>query len=375
MSRAESPGADRPAAVSQRLPIWLAAATLGPGLLVACLYAGLGAGQGQVLAAIALTSAVACLAALLVARSIISAVEAATSKLRRFAAGAADVRLDSAAGFRQFRVLARTFNALAARVEERELQHALVSEATGDVIWKWSAATERVTWTGRVRSLFGVGTDHFEADSAWWHGRVHPKERDAVERRLAAAMSGRDTHWSDEYRFRHEDGSYRWFWDRGVILRSEDGAAQLFVGCMTDISEKRAAEERIWQLANNDELTGLPNRKVFQAELDSLVEAASGSTTLLLIDIDQFKDVNDSLGHAAGDALLRSVGARLKESVGESGTVFRLGGDEFAILLPGYAGARAEDLAGRLLSDLHRPMALFDRLFNARATIGIAAYP
>ena len=377
MSRAEHhTGAERRRGLSLRLTAWLAGATLGPACLIACAYAALGGRRPEVLCAIACTALVAWLVALLIGWRISGLLDTATSELRRFAAGKTDVRLSAEAGFWELRVLARTVNALIERVAERELQQALVSEATGDVLWKWNATTERVTWTGGLRSLFGVASDHFEADSAWWHSRVHPKERDEVERRLAAAMAGTGRRWSEEYRFRHEDGSYRWFWDRGVILRDEYGNPQLFVGCMTDISDRRAAEERIWQLANNDELTGLPNRKVFHAELELLVETAwAGSTALLLIDIDQFKDVNDSLGHAAGDALLRSVGRRLMESVGERGAVFRLGGDEFAILVPGYAAGAAADIAADLLAELHKPTPVLDRLLNPRATIGIAVYP
>ena len=89
-------------------------------------------------------------------------------------------------------------------------------------------------------------------------------------------MAGGDRRWSEEYRFRHEDGSYRWFWDRGVIDARRDGKPVRFIGCMTDISAQRVAEERIWQLANQDELTGLPNRKVFQRRLNALQETAEG---------------------------------------------------------------------------------------------------
>ena len=182
-------------------------------------------------------------------------------------------------------------------------------------------------------------------------------------------MEGNARHWSEEYRFRHEDGSYRWFWDRGVLMRDASGKPLRFIGCMTDISAQRVAEERIWQLANQDELTGLPNRKVFHGQLKTLEETSEGDqrAAVLLIDIDHFKDVNDSLGHPAGDALLKEVAARLKASVGEKGTVFRLGGDEFAILLPGHGRETSTAMAA---SRAHRacanPVVIADQMVNTR---------
>ena len=229
-------------------------------------------------------------------------------------------------GIREVRDIARNFNLLADRAVERETQFRLVLEATGDVIWEWSAVTNNVVWTGELRALFGVASDHFEAGSEWWHARVHPQDRARVEERLDAVLTGTDRRWSEEYRFRHEDGSYRWFWDRGIVMRNASGKALRFIGCMTDISAQREAEEQIWRLANHDELTGLPNRKVFHSRLNALTEAVRDGerTALLLIDLDHFKDVNDSLGHPAGDALLKAVSARLKNSVGEQGKCFAL---------------------------------------------------
>jgi diguanylate cyclase (GGDEF)-like protein/PAS domain S-box-containing protein len=374
-SSGNNAGADQPA-LRLRISAWFAGASLGAGCIVALGYLVLGGRRIDVLSATTITTGLICLSLILLARFIAGPVKAATATLRRFAAGETDLRLNAERGTGHFRRLAAVVNALAARVQDRELQYALVSEATGDVIWKWDGATDRVSWTGELRSLFGLQADHFEADSDWWHGRVHPKEREEIERRLSTVMEGTNRHWSEEYRFRHEDGSYRWFWDRGVIVRDACGKPALFVGCMTDISDQRAAEERVWQLANNDELTGLANRKVFHAELDSLLEASAAACgAVLLVDIDQFKDVNDSLGHAAGDALLKAVGNRLKESVGERGTVYRLGGDEFAVLLPGYDDDRSTRLATHALAGIRAPMEVAGRNLNARATIGVATFP
>ena len=207
---------------------------------------------------------------------------------------------------------------------------------------------------------------------------MHPHDRKRVEDHLDAVEAAGERRWSEEYRFRHEDGSYRWFWDRGVITRGADGKPVRFIGCMTDISAQRVAEERIWQLANQDELTGLPNRKVFHGQLKGLQEAPEGdsrSAAMLLIDIDHFKDVNDSLGHPAGDALLKAVSSRLKSSVGNKGTVFRLGGDEFSILLPGFDRQASLDMAPIALGALAEPIVVADQMVTTRATIGIVHLP
>jgi diguanylate cyclase (GGDEF)-like protein/PAS domain S-box-containing protein len=345
--------------------------------LLASLYSASGGDQLEPLLLLILAvSAIATVTALLL-HILSDGLSDLAWALQRFARGESYLRLDANSGIQVLRSIATAFNNIADRSEDRESQFALVSEATGDVIWEWRASTDSVTWTGELRKLFGVASDRLEAGSSWWHERVHPQDRDRVEERLAATMNGPARRWSEEYRFRHEDGSYRWFWDRGVLTRDAQNRPMRFIGCMTDISAQREAEERIWQLANHDELTGLPNRKVFHSQLNALTDKPGDGCAgaMLLIDIDHFKDVNDSLGHAAGDALLRTLSARLKGSVGERGEVFRLGGDEFGILLPGLDRRRSVALAQRALAALSEPIAMADRMVAIHATIGVVLVP
>lgn len=143
-----------------------------------------------------------------------------------------------------------------------------------------------------------------------------------------------------------------------------------------DVSERRRAEERLKHLALYDQLTGLPNRILFQDRLAEAAAAGEGAASQLLLDLDGFKDVNDSLGHRAGDALLKAVAERLREAVGPDDTVARLGGDEYAILLPGCGDPRrAEATALRVLESFGDPFDIEGRLVHVGTSIGIALCP
>ena len=177
----------------------------------------------------------------------------------------------------------------------------------------------------------------------------------------------------DEYVVR-PDGTRRWLSTSKVPLRAADGAIIGLVGIARDVTERRRAEERIHFLAYHDTLTGLPNRARFELELTlAVTRAAEGlPVTLILIDLDRFKHVNDTLGHVAGDDLIRQVGTRLSLLVGAQGIVARLGGDEFAILLTGRSANAAESIAEAVLTDLGRPFQLFGDPAFIGASLGIA---
>jgi diguanylate cyclase (GGDEF)-like protein/PAS domain S-box-containing protein len=172
------------------------------------------------------------------------------------------------------------------------------------------------------------------------------------------------------------DGSRRWLSTSKVPLRAADGAIIGLVGIARDITERRQAEERIHFLAYHDALTGLPNRAKFELELViAVTRAADGlPVTLVLIDLDRFKHVNDTLGHVAGDDLIRQVATRLSLLVGSQGTVARLGGDEFAVLLSGPSASAAESIAKAILIELGRPFQLFGDPAFIGASLGIAPW-
>ena len=163
------------------------------------------------------------------------------------------------------------------------------------------------------------------------------------------------------------------------VVRSAQNEIDFFIGSFTDISERKAAEERIMHLAHHDVLTGLFNRFSLQnrlAQALATVRREQGMLSVVFIDMDRFKFINDTLGHAAGDLLLVEVGRRLNSSVRESDIVARLGGDEFVVVLTEVEDANAAArVANKILASLGQPYILGDHEVHSTPSIGISMYP
>ncbi|HEY5789807.1 MAG TPA: EAL domain-containing protein, partial [Gammaproteobacteria bacterium] len=189
--------------------------------------------------------------------------------------------------------------------------------------------------------------------------------------------SGHD--WRGEFLNLRKDGSTYWAATTVSPIRDQGGNVTHFLGIAEDVTERKRSEERIEHLAHFDPLTDLPNRALFQAQSRQILAAARRSgrpVALLMLDLDDFKDVNDSLGHAAGDRLLEQVAGRLKDCLREGDMVARLGGDEFALVLPEVEGPEAVDTAvRRLLEKVAEPYTLDELDLFVNASVGIALYP
>lgn len=189
--------------------------------------------------------------------------------------------------------------------------------------------------------------------------------------------------WEGEFWLKRKTGETYPCWVGLTGVRDDDGRLTSYVCFFSDMSERKASEQRIHRLAYYDGLTQLPNRTLFQDRLhNSLQQAArrGGWVVLLFLDLDRFKPINDSLGHAAGDSMLKDVAERLAACVDGADTVARMGGDEFTFLLDGIpsredALKRAIHVAERILLSLTRPFELFGREFFVTASIGIALSP
>jgi diguanylate cyclase (GGDEF)-like protein/PAS domain S-box-containing protein len=203
---------------------------------------------------------------------------------------------------------------------------------------------------------------------------VHPEDRSIVNRVLADVAASSGSEMTIEFRAQHADGSWRTLEAIAKNLLDDPAVGGVVVN-YRDITEQNALEDQLRHQAFHDVLTGLANRSLFRDRLGhALARASRGGrpTAVLYLDLDDFKAVNDRLGHAEGDRLLVAVGERLSSSTRAGDTVARLGGDEFAIIVEETEAAEAATSATRILQALARPFVLGDREVAARASIGIA---
>ena len=243
-----------------------------------------------------------------------------------------------------------------------------------DFIWQASPQDLRISYISpAVERITGYTPREFLEDGGLWSALIHPEDRDTVLLALRTRSTG---NFDLEYRIVHRDGSPRWLHNRGKIIH--DGASQSFVleGIATDISSRKQVEHDLYQQANYDSLTGLPNRSLTLDRLTKLCEGQRRSPAqpfaVCFLDINRFKWINDSLGHEAGDRVLIHVSEQLRLSLRPGDTVGRIGGDEFVLLLPELAVL--DDVLGiaqRIRSHLARPLEVAGQQLALKASIGI----
>ena len=262
-----------------------------------------------------------------------------------------------------------------ATLRDSEARFRLITENAGDMIVRTRADRSRAYVSPASEALLGFAPA--EMQGLDFLAMVHPDDRAEVEARYArfCATGGRTTTC---YRLRRKDGAYVTVEAAWVTVPAESGDGNEVVAIVRDVSARKAAEARIAFLARHDPLTGLANRMLFQERAeDALRRVGRGETmAVLCLDLDRFKSVNDTLGHAAGDALLRAVAERLGACAREVDTVARLGGDEFALLQ--VAISRVEDaatLAARVLEVLSGPYDIAGQTVRMGASLGIAIGP
>ena len=228
----------------------------------------------------------------------------------------------------------------------------------------------------KIKDLLGYSVEEWIRDPTLWISRMHPADRDRMIQAETDDLERTDPQGRWEYRLIARDGRVVWVIDdEAVISRDVDGRPIMVQGILVDISDRKDLEEQLRHQALHDPLTGLPNRVLFVDRLSHALVRRSRATNglaVLFVDLDNFKDVNDRLGHAVGDRLLRLVASRLRGVLRAEDSACRLGGDEFAFLLEDSTTPRAERVAERILAALAAPFELGEGTVTLSASIGIA---
>ena len=280
--------------------------------------------------------------------------------------GLTDVQADT------LRALARSvMRELELRVANRALKDSeerlrLALQAGRMFAWERDLSDDFVTRSDSAFDLIGLGS----GPALEFDDRVYRDDR------WRAPMWG-NCDQQEEIRYVRPDGEIVWLSARSIAV-SEEGKPKRLIGVTFDITDRKRAEEELWRMANHDALTGLANRVLFQQHLGAAIDGAETSGTsvsLLLLDLDDFKSVNDTLGHDAGDALLVEAARRLTAKVRDTDTVARLGGDEFAVILIDTDLDAASRFAQALADDMLQVVQHAGRAISTKASIGIAGFP
>ncbi len=263
---------------------------------------------------------------------------------------------------------------LAHRGREQEGWYRDLVEAVDVVPWELRVSDWTFTYVApQAERIFGYPRDAWY-EPGFWPEHIHPQDREAAVRFCTAqTRQGRDHQF--EYRFLHADGHPVWVRDIVSVMR-EDGDSDHLRGVIVDITERKRFELQLEQQALQDELTGLPNRTLFWDRLGHALARARrerSALSVLFVDLDRFKRINDSLGHAAGDQVLAEVARRLDAAFRDEDTVARFGGDEFAAIVEDVEDeARVEEAARRLLRYLGEPFRVEGETVHLAASVGIA---
>ncbi|HNV85444.1 MAG TPA: EAL domain-containing protein [Candidatus Omnitrophota bacterium] len=258
-----------------------------------------------------------------------------------------------------------------------EERYALACCASNDGLWDWDLRTNEIYFSPRWKSMLGYAENEIGKDEDEWFRRVHSEDVEYLKSDIALHFEGLASHLANEHRIAHKDGTYRWVLSRGIAVRDDTGKIYRMVGSQSDITERKRAEEQLLHNAFYDALTGLPNRALFMDRLERSAARAKRDSyfkfAVLLLDLDRFKLLNDSLGHLAGDQLLIGVAQRLSEYLGPGDTMAHLGGDDFAILKDDIRGmGETLRFTNFIQKKLEAPFHLSGEEVVTAASIGIA---
>jgi diguanylate cyclase (GGDEF)-like protein/PAS domain S-box-containing protein len=256
-------------------------------------------------------------------------------------------------------------------------RRALALTGAGDMIWDWDVSADRIYTSPETEQLLSLKRGSLEGPAARWLDVLHVLDRDRFRAALDSVLEQRRGRLMQDFRLRTPEGNYLWFALKARPVVGSDGEVVRLVGTLTDVTEFKTAEERLLHDAVHDNLTGLPNRQLFLDRLEAIMAFAKSDPnirpTVVVIDLDRFKQVNDSVGIAVGDSILLTLARRLGRLLKPQDTLARLTGDQFSmILLSERDPTRLIAFAETIRRTLRAPITFNDREIFLTASIGLA---
>ena len=259
----------------------------------------------------------------------------------------------------------------------------LVLRGANDAAWDWDITNQKGYYSPRWWGMLGYEPVERSPEFLLWLHLMHPRDRKPVNQALESAMKGDASAFELEFRLKHKNGHWVPVLCRGFILRNATGNPIRISGTNMDLTERKRVEKQIHKIAFYDSLTGLPNRQmlgeIMQRGLDLRTRSGQNGA-ILVLDIDDFKTLNDTRGHDVGDQLLILVAKRLRNCVRRSDTIARLGGDEFVVLLEWLGSEMSEtellagSMASKMLKAMSHPFKLGSTVYRCSLSIGIAPF-
>lgn len=234
----------------------------------------------------------------------------------------------------------------------RDAQVRFALNEVSDGLWDWQIPTSEVYFSPQLNRMLGYGPSEMQPTLESWSDQLHPDDKPLVMKALEDHIQGLRERYEAEYRLKNRNGHYLWVHDRGrVCERDAQGQATRIVGMVRNITDQKAVEADLLSRATHDSLTGLGNRRECEDRLLSLIHTCQRLNTSLgvcLLDVDHFKEVNDTYGHAVGDQVLMRITKHMRKFLRASDGLYRWGGEEFVLLAPGLNADGMRQLCDKL---------------------------
>ena len=259
-------------------------------------------------------------------------------------------------------------------------RYRLALECSNDLMWEWNLVTGEFFVSDKVYDITGYKLDKDVNIIKFMGELIHPDDLEIARTDFQNHINNLTKIYKSEYRIKNDDGDYIWISSRGKVLRDSEDKVIKFAGSTTDISDRKISEEKIRVMAFYDSLTKLPNRTLFMNRLNEQLELLNSQNqkkkgAVLFIDLDNFKNINDTMGHEYGDKLIIHLAKQFESLIDKKDTICRFGGDESILLHPYDKESELEHYAKRFLDLFNKTLKIDNKQMFITASIGVALYP